>query len=321
MSAKQPVLPQEDKERDLGFGTSLSQRPKFRLLNRDGSFNVRRRQPKIWDSLYSYNALISMGWTKFLMDVLIVYLLLNSVFAAGYVLCGPDGLRGDAGVPVYLRAFFFSVHTFATIGYGNVTPEGLAANLLVTFESLVGLMSFALVAGLVFARFSRPTAAIIYSDHALIAPFRNGRAFMFRIMNSRDNELLEVQANIVLSRFEEADGIRQRRFYTLGLDRNKVAFFPTNWTIVHPIDEQSPLYGWDEPMLRASEAEFLILLTATDDTFAQTVHNRSSYTAHEIIWGAKFLPLLDEEPGGAPAMRMERFHRFEKTGGELPKLP
>jgi inward rectifier potassium channel len=254
-----------------------------------------------------------MNWPKFLMDVLVVYLVINTVFALGFVLCGPDALRGDAGVSLFLRAFFFSVHTFATIGYGNVTPSGLAANLLVTLESLVGLMSFALLAGLVFARFSRPTANILYSNNALVAPFREGRAFMFRIMNNRDNELLEVQASVVLSRFEEMAGLRQRRFYTLALDRTKVAFFPTNWTIVHPIDQQSPLYGWDEPMLRASEAEFLVLLTATDDTFAQTVHNRGSYTAHEVIWGAKFLPVLDEGAEGAPALRTERFHDFERT--------
>jgi inward rectifier potassium channel len=314
VSTRQPItLPPEDKERDLGFGSSLSQRPKFRLLNRDGSFNVKRHPPKIWDTLYSYNSLITMNWPKFLMDVLVVYLVINTVFALGFVLCGPDALRGDAGVSLFLRAFFFSVHTFATIGYGNVTPSGLAANLLVTLESLVGLMSFALLAGLVFARFSRPTANILYSNNALVAPFREGRAFMFRIMNNRDNELLEVQASVVLSRFEEMAGLRQRRFYTLALDRTKVAFFPTNWTIVHPIDQQSPLYGWDEPMLRASEAEFLVLLTATDDTFAQTVHNRGSYTAHEVIWGAKFLPVLDEGAEGAPALRTERFHDFERT--------
>ncbi len=313
MSTRQPItLPPEDKERDLGFGSSLSQRQKFRLLNRDGTFNVKRRQTNVWDTLYSYNSLITMSWPKFLLDVLAVYLLINLLFATGFLLCGQDALRGDAGVSLFLRAFFFSVHTFATIGYGNVVPSGLAANLLVTVESLVGLMSFALLAGLVFARFSRPTANILYSNNALIAPFRDGRAFMFRIMNTRDNELLELQASVVLSRFEDVAGFRQRRFYPLTLDRSKVAFFPINWTIVHPIDQQSPLYGWDEAMLRTSEAEFLILLTATDDTFAQTVHNRGSYTAHEVIWEAKFLPVLDEDENGAPALRTERFHDFER---------
>lgn len=313
MNPLQQITPLEDKERDLGFGSSLSQRSRFRLLNRDGTFNVQRRPPNLWNLLFSYNSLLSMSWSWFFLVVLGVYLLINVAFGIAYLLCGPTALQGEAGVPSFLRAFFFSVHTFATIGYGNVVPLGIAANLLVTIESLVGLMSFALVAGLVFARFSRPSANIIYSQYALIAPFRDGRAFMFRIMNGRDNELVEVQANVVLSRFEQVDGVRLRRYFNLTLDRSKVAFFPANWTIVHAIDQQSPLYGWNDEMLKQSEAEFLILLTATDDTFAQTVHNRASYTADEIIWGAKFLPLLHEDSDGKPALRTERFHDFERV--------
>jgi len=298
----------EDKDRDLGFGTSLSRRTNFRLLNRDGTFNVKRREPTFWNSVFSYNALISMPWWKFFLNIFAVYLMINSVFAIGYTAFGREALQGDAGVPAFLRSFFFSVHTFATIGYGNISPHGIAANVLVTFESLVGLISFALVAGLVFARFSRPTANIIYSRHALIAPFRDGRALMFRIMNARENELVEVQADLVMSRFENG----QRRYHPLSLDRNRVTFFPLNWTVVHPIDERSPLNGWDERMLQQSEAEFLILLTATDETFAQVVHNRSSYTADEVIWSARFLPLVDEGSDGTPKVRLERFHDFER---------
>jgi len=312
MSTQEQVIQlPEERERDLGFGSSLSQRTNFRLLNRDGSFNVRRSEPSLWSSLYSYNALITMPWWKFFLDVVGVYLLVNSIFAVAFVLCGPDALHGESVVPVFLRAFFFSVHTFATIGYGNVVPLGMAANILVTVESLVGLLSFALAAGLVFARFSRPTANIIYSKQALVAPYGQGTAFEFRIMNGRDNELVEVQAIVVMSRFENVNGARQRRYYTLPLERKKVAFFPLNWTIVHPIDQSSPLYNWNEAMLKNSESEFLILLTATDDTFAQTVHNRGSYTAHEVVWGAKFLPLVDQGSNAAPTVRLEKFHEFE----------
>src|SRR5882724_9733041 len=214
----QPVPPNE-RERDLGFGTSLSRRTNLRLLNRDGSFNVKRRTPNLWSKLFSYNALITMAWWRFFLVILGVYFLINAAFAIGYRLCGPDALIGDAGVPHFLRAFFFSVHTFATIGYGNIVPNGVPANLLVTLESLVGLTAFALVAGLVFGRFSRPTARIIYSKNALISPYNGGRAFQFRIMNGRDNELLEVHASVVLGRFEENGGTRIRRFYPLNLER------------------------------------------------------------------------------------------------------
>jgi inward rectifier potassium channel len=311
-----------EKERDLGFGSSLSRRSNFRLLNRDGSFNVKRHRSSHWSGLYSYNALVFMPAWRFFVVVLIWYMIINSLFAGAYLLCGPGALHGDAGVPEFMRAFFFSVHTFATIGYGNITPVGVGANLLVTMESLVGLTSFALLAGLVFARFSRPTAKIIYSRQAIIAPYGGGTAFEFRIMNGRDNELVEVHATITMGRFESLGGIRQRKFYPLDLERRKVSFFPLNWTIVHPIDERSPLWGWNETMMRESETEFLILLTAIDDTFAQTVHNRGSYTAEEVVWGAKFLPLVDESADGMPMARLERFHEFEKAElMELPKLP
>lgn len=313
-ASKPPVTPPPaERERDLGFGTSLSQRSNYRLLNRDGTFNVQRQTPTLWRRLFSYNALITMPWWEFLLAVLVIYLVINGVFALGYVLCGPDALQGDPGMQGFFRAFFFSVHTFATIGYGNIVPQGMASNLLVTFESLVGLTAFALVAGLVFARFSRPTAEIIYSEKAVIAPYGNGRAFQFRIMNGRENELVEVQATVSLGRFENVDGMRQRRFHTLTLERSKVALFPLNWTVVHPIDDASPLNGWDEEMLKRSEAEFFILLTAIDETFAQTVHNRGSYTAHEVVWGAKFLPLVDQDFAGAPSVRLDRFHQFEKV--------
>lgn len=300
-----------EQDRDLGFGSSLSKRSNFRLLNRDGSFNIQRHQRGLWRALFSYNALIEMNWGKFFLTVMGIYLFINSMFAVGYLACGENSLLGDAGVSRFLRAFFFSVHTFATIGYGNVVPHGLAANVLVTIESLAGLICFALVAGLVFARFSRPTAQIIYSDRALIAPYRGGQSLQFRILNGRDNELLELHASVILSRFESAGPGRQRRFYPLELERSLVTFFPLNWTVVHPIDERSPLHGWDEAMLLRSEAEILILLTATDDTFAQVVHNRASYTADEIVWGARFLPILNEDGTGLPTHVAERLHRFE----------
>ncbi len=310
---QQPDGVMPDRERDLGFGTSLSNRKNFRLLNRDGSFNVRRHSPNVASALFSYTALISMKWRSFISLAVVMYLVANTLFAVGYFLCGPGALEGDPGVTGFARAFFFSVHTFATIGYGNPSPHGLAANLLVTIESFVGLTGFAFLAGLVFARFSRPTADIIYSDRALIAPYGDGKAFMFRIMNGRDNELVEVQANLILSRFEPTGAGRQRRYYPLPLERSRVAFFPLNWTIVHAIDPSSPLYSWDETTMHEAEAEFLILLTAIDETFAQTVHNRGSYTADEVIWNARFLPLVEEDTSGPPSIHPERFHDFERV--------
>src|SRR5260370_29595394 len=154
----------------------------------------------------------------------------------------------------------------------------MGANALVTVESYLGLLGLALATGILFARFSRPTAKIIFSKNAVIAPYRNITAFMFRVINSRKNQLIEVGARVIMGRFEIMDGKMTRKFYELPLERQKVVFFPLSWTVVHPIDEKSPLYGWNENMLKESGAEFLILLTGIDETFSEQVHSRSSYS-------------------------------------------
>ncbi len=215
----------------------------------------------------------------------------------------------------FWQAFFFSVYTFATIGYGNVTPVGWAANAIVTIESISGLLSFALATGVVFSRFSRPIADIVFSRQAVIAPYRDITAFEFRVINGRENEIIDLEARIVMSRFESRDGKPLRKYHNLALERDSVAFFPLSWTVVHPIDEDSPLYGWDRERSIAARTEFLILLTGVDETFAQTVHARSSYSAEEIVWGARFVNLFSE--GKEIRIDMDRFHRIEPA--ELPR--
>jgi Inward rectifier potassium channel. len=237
-------LPQtaEERDRDLGFGSVVSQDRHIRLLNRDGSFNVSRKHS--WrDSVGSYYSLIMMPWWRFLLLVAVAYVLGNALFAGLYVLCGRNALQTVSGPDEfshYAKAFFFSVHTFATIGYGNIVPVGMAANVIVAVESLLGLLGLALATGLLFARFSRPTAKILFSDSAIVAPYSGTTAFEFRITNARSNQIIELGARVLLSRFEMVDGVRIRKYYQLKLEREKVVFFPLSWTIVHPIDESSP---------------------------------------------------------------------------------
>lgn len=312
MATRTKVYDPEQENRDLGFGSVLSQQRRLRLLNRDGSFNVDEYSRSPWMRLGSYHTLLSMSWLKFFSLLAAAYLAVNGIFGAAYLACGPNALRGDSGTSPALQAFFFSIHTFATIGYGNVAPHGLAANLVVTAESLVGLLGFAFAAGLVFSRFSRPIADILYSNTAVVAPYRGITAFEFRVVNRRENQLIELGAKVALSRFEaDGDGLRQRRYYTLALERDRVSFFPLNWTVVHPIDDSSPLHGWTREMLVEAEGEFLVLLTAIDETFSQTVHSRSSYLAEEVEWGARFAPLVKPSPDGHLAVDWERFHRVE----------
>jgi len=282
----------EDPSSDLGFGSVVARESRKRFLNRDGTFNVRREGLPFWQSLSTYHYLLTISWTRFLSYVAASYILMNALFAAAYVACGAHALTGFESEPMELRfldAFFFSVHTLATIGYGSIAPHNLAANLVVTVESLVGLLGFAIVAGIMFARFARPTARIVFSSAALIAPYRDRTAFMFRLVNQRSNEMVNLEAKVILAR-RKKDGryATDREFNLLKLEREGVSFFPLTWTVVHPIDPDSPLWGVTDAELRASDAEFLVLLNGFDETFSQTVHTRSSYKADEIVWGAKF---------------------------------
>ena len=221
----------------------------------------------------------------------------------------------------YLRAFFFSVQTLSTIGYGQVVPIGTAANAVVTVESLVGLFGFAIVTGLLFARFSRPTAKMLFSRHAVIAPYQNGTAFEFRVANARSNELIEVSAKVLVSRFEEVDGLRTRRYYPLQLERSSVVFLPLTWTVVHPIDPSSPLYGETEQSLRASQTEFLVLLSGFDETFSATVHTRTSFVPNEVLWGFRFASafVLGKGSGNKVAVDMRQFDAVETAQPALQR--
>lgn len=306
----------ERQDRDLGFGSVISQESVQRLLNRDGSFNVHRKGLGFWRSLHAYQVLLTMRGSLFSAIIAGSFLLANVLFALGFLALGPQALQGDSNTGTgFWRAFFFAIQTFTTIGYGNVVPVGFGANMLATIESLVSLLMVALLAGVIFARFSRPTAKIIYSRNALIAPYRGITAFEFRIVNARRNEIIEVQAKLLFSRFELTDRGHIRQYYQLALERERVTFFPLTWTIVHPIDASSPLFGMKAQDLSDSKAEFLILLNGVDEAFAQVVYSRTSYTADEIVWNARFTSVFSKPSVGKPVMiELERFHEIEALG-------
>lgn len=296
------TLPHAD-IRDLGFGSVVAEESRLRLLNRDGSFNVNRTGLSFRSSLSPYHALLTMSWLRFHSAVAAFYLTANTAFALSYYLCGPQALEGPGGGTPwqnFLKAFFFSVQTIATIGFGHIHPIGILVNVVVTAEALFGLLSFALATGLLFARFSRPTARILFSDRAVVAPYHGMQAFEFRIANARKNQMIDLAVQLLFSRMEGSGSERVRRFHNLPLEREKVAFFPLSWTVVHPIDSQSPLRGLTPHDLAESEAEFLVLLTGTDETFSQTVHARSSYKPSEITWNARFVRIFNQSVPGQP---------------------
>jgi len=313
-----PNLSEEDK--DLGFGSKVATESRLRFLNRDGTFNVRRTGIRQLSTLNLYHFLMTMSWAQFLGLVLLLYFLSNVAFGLLYTMLGAESIVDTSTIPIentFLRGFFFSVQTFATIGYGTIHPVGFIPNLLVTIESYYSLLANALITGLVFARFSRPTAKIIFSDTAVVAPYRNGSGFMFRIVNSRNSQLIEVKAQVLFTRLVEKDGATIRNFDLLKLERERVSFLPLAWTIVHPIDENSPMFGLTVEDFEKSDAEFLIVLSATDETFAQTVHTRSSYKLKEIKFGYKFANLYNEIETGEPiSIDIRKLSQIEKVESE-----
>jgi inward rectifier potassium channel len=315
---------EHERDKDLGFGSVVAEESRQRFLNRDGSFNVRRAGLTVVRSLNLYHYLLSMSWTAFLGLVLLLFFISNIVFGTVYAVLGPAALVDTSGAPfasLFLTGFFFSVQTFATIGYGTIHPVGVVPNMVVTVESYYSLLANALITGLVFARFARPTAKIVLSDVAVIAPYRDITAFMFRIVNGRNNQLIEVKAQVMVARFVNEDDKIVRKFDILDLERKSVTFFPLTWTVVHPIDENSPLYGMKERDFQTSDAEFLILLSATDETFATNVHQRSSYKPSEIMYGYKFVSIYNEiKPGESISIDVGKLSSIEKvwrmhTGG------
>jgi inward rectifier potassium channel len=306
---------EQARDRDLGFGSVVSRQSHQRLLNRDGSFNVVRSGLGFFESFAPYHLLLTISWRGFFGVVSATYLVLNFVFALAYVACGSDALLGPGSTMLggrFSQAFFFSIQTFATIGYGQIGPNGLVANMVVTVEALVGLMYQALATGLLFARFTRPTAALLFSRSAVVGPYGSGSGLMFRIVNRRRNEIIELEAQVLFSELvADGRGGTMRRYSLLPLERNKVTFFPLSWTIVHPIDGASPLMQRTPEELERTEAEILVLLTGVDEALEQMVHARSSYRASEIVWNARFKSMFLQEDESRVSVDISLVHEIE----------
>jgi inward rectifier potassium channel len=297
---------------DLGLGVKPGP---GRGVNKNGTFNVRRTGGPYFRTYKLYHYLITIGLVRFLSLVLAGYLLTNALFAAIYLGLGMENFirpGGNGLVDRMLDAFFFSAQTLTTVGYGHISPRSHLVSAVAALESLLGLLSFALATGLFYGRFSRPQAQIRFSRQALVAPYRDITALMFRFINLRSNQLIEVEATVVLT-FHDPD-IQSRRFVALPLERRKIDFLSTSWTVVHPIDEASPLFGRTDQELRSSMAEIIVLIKAFDDTFGQTVYQRTSYTAEEVQWHARFLPMTRVGLSGAMEMDIELVDAAEPDG-------
>jgi inward rectifier potassium channel len=299
---------------DPGLGEKYFKHTK-RIINKDGSFNIKRTGGGL-SSINAYHYLINASWTKFLLLVFAGFVTVNLFFAILYQLAGIENLSNASssdGVQSLLNTFFFSVQTFATVGYGGIHPVGIVSNIISSFESMTGILSFALATGLLYGRFSKPSAKIIFSDKAIIAPFQEGNALMFRVANSRDNILMEMEAIAMITFLDKSDKRFTRKYFPLKLQINFIHFFPLPWTVVHPIDEDSPIYGKTAKDLETLEAELLIMIKGFDDSFSQQVITRSSYKHNEIDWDVKFVRAYTTDETGETIVELEKLSETEQV--------
>lgn len=283
----------QNEETGLSSNTALSGN---RIFNKDGEANIETAGFPFLARLNIYHSLLSMSRWKFLMAILLFFISINLFFAGIYLLIGLEHLSGMESAVTrgekFGEAFFFSAQTFTTVGYGRINPVGFAASLTASLEALVGLMSFALATGLLYGRFARPRAYIKYSTNALFAPFKDGVALMYRMVPFTKNYLVNVEVKITLVlRIEEA-GQWKNKFYDLPLEVSKANTMTANWTIVHLINELSPLYQFTKADIEAAKAELLIFVQGFDESFSNTVISRTSYFFEEFIYGAKFVPMF-----------------------------
>ena len=256
-----------------------------------------------------YHLLLTLDWHWFFGLIGLGYITINALFALLYV-AGGDCIQ-NARPGHFWDTFFFSLQTMASIGYGAMypRPECTYTNILVTIESLTGLMGLTVATGLMFARFSRPTAKVLFSRVAVIAPHNGVPTLMFRTANQRHNQILQAELQVSLVRNEVSlEGELMRRLYDLKLVRNQSPIFSLTWTVMHQIDESSPLYGATSESLAEMEAEIVVMLTGIDDTVSQAIHARYSYTAEELLWNQRFVDILVRKGDGGRAIDYTRFH-------------
>lgn len=278
-------------EDNTGFGTN-SNSSGGRILNRtSGSANVSKQGIGILERYSWYHTLLGMSRGRFLLLLFSIYIGVNLIFAGIYYIIGVKhlaGIENSHDLKEFSEVFFFSTQTFTTVGYGRISPTGFLTSAIATLEAFLGLLSFAIATGLFYGRFSRPRAFLQFSDNALIAPFKNGIGLMLRMAPFKNNNLSEAKAEVTLAMQFEENGNMVNKFYDLRLQISEINSLALSWTLVHPIDENSPLWGLSEQEAQKINMEILVFIKAFDEVFSNTVVSRWSYTANEIIWGAKF---------------------------------
>jgi inward rectifier potassium channel len=293
---------------DSGFSEKFQSKPK-RLIENDGSINVKRLGglPK-----NLYQNLISMSWPRFFVATLLFYCAINLVFAIAYYAVGVEYLEGipkERPLAGFLYCFFFSVQTFTTVGYGAIHPIGLLANTVATIEAMAGLMGFALITGLLYGKFSRPTTKLRFSKNVLFHKEKDQYEMHFQLVNKRANLIIEPSVKVLLKLYNMKT--ETRSFYNLDLRISKIIFFPANWRIVHEVNDKSPLKSFSKEELEDMDMEIVILFQGFDESFHQQIYVKHSYGDEEVLWDKHFLPTFHTDEDGNTLVDLDEIDAYE----------
>lgn len=305
---------QTENESGLGANSALTG---GRFFNKNGIPNMEVRGKSFRNRLNVYHALLTMKTWQFMLSIILFFVIVNLIFAGIYIAIGIEHLGGlvvNSPGEKFGEAFFFSAQTFTTVGYGRINPVGFTASAIASMEALIGLMSFALVTGLLYGRFARPRAFILYSKNLLFVPFKGGTAVMYRMVPYTKNYLVNLEVKLTLAMRITEDGVMKTRFFNLPLEISKASTLVQNWTLVHMINEESPFFGLSKEDLASAQAEVLVFVQGFDESFSSTVISRNSYSFEEFVFGAKFIPMYHPtQDGTSTLLHLDKLDLYEEA--------
>jgi inward rectifier potassium channel len=301
MSIYKKINPFSKLNNDTGFA-SIPEEVGGRFINKDGTYNIVKEGMSFWKRFSVFNSMLNFPRWKFITVILVFYFTINLIFTCIYFLMGAaqfEGLKPGSNWKIFREIYYFSMQTYTTVGYGHVSPVGDAVSILSGFESLTGLLSLAIATGLLYGRFSKPRCYLIFSDHAVVSPYKEITGLIFRFAAFKDKHALtdvEIKVNVGMKVLENEKP--EYKYFSLSLERSKVESMAMSWNVVHPIDETSPFYGLGEDDFKNADVELYVGLKGFDDVFSNYVLLRTSYTYNEIFFNRKFVPMYRESNDG-----------------------